>query len=181
MSRSVLQLLWIAVGAVALSATGAQAGTAAAGSSAVVAQKTIPLRPSITFVKASFLTGELTGLRIVEQVDTGTGQVVGSPMLHATLQVSNDSRDRAAHLLGGKIEYIDSAGHRIPMTDTGFLFESAAADRLDPGKSVSQAIDIPFPRTALQRDALREVSLELTYLPMAYQTDAVNIPVYLGG
>jgi hypothetical protein len=158
--------------------------TGAGGAYAVsipVAEKIIPLKPSITFVKASFLTGELDGLRVVERVRTEGGTVIGSPTLEATLTVSNDSRDHAARLLGGTIEYIDKTGKRIVITGTHFVFTKAATDRLDPGQTVSEAIAIPFPMTALQPHALREVSLELTYLPIPYATDTVHIPVYLGG
>lgn len=144
-------------------------------------EKIIPLKPRIMFVKASFLTGEIEGLRVVEQIQPGTGEVVGVPLLEATLTVSNDSRDRAAHLLGGKIEYIDGTGKMIPMTGTTFTFRTTAPDRLDPGEKVSQPIQIAFPPTALRPDGLREVSLQLTYLPMPYETDTVNVPVYVGG
>jgi hypothetical protein len=142
--------------------------------SGAVAEKAIPLKPSITFVKASFLTGELEGLRVVERVEHGTEAVAGVPMLRATLTISNDSRNQAARLLGGKIEYIDATGKPIPTADTSFVFRRTATDRLDPGQTVSQALEIPFPMTALQPHGLREVSLELTYLPIPYQTDTVT-------
>lgn len=144
-------------------------------------EKVIPLKPSITFVKASFLTGEIEALRVVERIEPGTGRLVGAPMLEATLTVSNDSRDRAARLLGGKIEYIDGTGNVIPMTGNNFAFTRPTPDRLDPGQRVSQQIEIAFPPLGLQPRGLREVSLELTYLPMPYETDTVNVPVYLGG
>jgi hypothetical protein len=159
--------------------------TLAAGNSdaasLLLGEKVIPLKPSVTFVRASFLTGEIVGLRVVEKIQPETGTVVGSPMLEATLTVSNDSRDHAARLLGGKIEYIDATGKLIPMAGTSFVFTVKTPDRLDPGQSVSQPIAIAFPLVALKPDALREVSLELTYLPIPYQTDTVNVPVYLGG
>jgi hypothetical protein len=144
-------------------------------------EKVSPLKPSITFVKASFLTGEIEGLRVVERIQPGTEELVGAPLLEATLTVSNDSRDHAARLLGGKVEYIDGTGKRIPMDGTTFVFRATAPDRLDPGQKVSQPIEIAFPPSALKPDGLREVSLELTYLPMPYETDTVNVPVYLGG
>jgi hypothetical protein len=143
-------------------------------------EKTIPLRPNITFVKASFLTGEIVGLKVVERIDPGTGLIVGSPMLEATLTVWNDSQDHAAHLLGGKIEYIAAGGTPIPTANTSFVFTMAPPDRLDPGKTVSHPIEIAFPPAGLRPDALREVRLQLVYLPIPYQTDTVNVPVYLG-
>ena len=175
------RIRWGVVAALlALVSMSAEAGGAYAAS-LPVAEKIIPLKPSITFVKASFLTGELEGLRVVERIRTEGGTVIGSPTLEATLTVSNDSRDHAARLLGGTIEYIDETGKPIAITGTHFVFTKAATDRLDPGQTVSEAIAIPFPTTALQPHALREVSLELTYLPIPYATDTVHIPVYLGG
>ncbi len=144
-------------------------------------EKIVPLKPSITFVKASFLTGEMEGLRVVERVQPGTGKVMGTPRLEATLTVANDSRDHAARLLGGKIEYIDGKGNMIPITGNDFVFTRPAPDRLDPGQTVSQQIEVAFPPLALQPQGLREVSLELTFLPIPYETDTVYVPVHLGG
>jgi hypothetical protein len=45
----------------------------------------------------------------------------------------------------------------------------------------SQVIEVPFPVSAFKANGLREVSLELIYLPIPYREDTVNIPVYLGG
>ena len=146
-----------------------------------VEEKTIPLRPSVTFVKASFLSGELQDLRVTERVEHGTGKVVGDLLLRARLTVTNDSEDHAAHLLGGRIEYIDSTGKQILVAHTTFPFIGRVANRLDPGMHTSQSIEVLFPPGALKPDALREVSLELTYLPIPYREDRVNIPVSLGG
>ncbi len=144
-------------------------------------QKTIPLKPSITFVKTSFLTGELRDLRVMERVERRTGRVVGGPVLRAKLTVTNDSENQAARLVGGNIEYIDPEGRQIPIAHTAFPFTGVPSDRLDPGMHTSQAVEVPFPASALKPNALMEVSLELIYLPMSYREDTVNIPVYLGG
>lgn len=73
-------------------------------------------------MKASFLTGEIEGLGVVERIEPGRGKVVGAPMLEARLTMSNDSRDHAARLLGGKIENVDETGKSIAMTGTSFIF-----------------------------------------------------------
>ncbi len=165
----------VAVASVSFTATGAHAA------SPPWTERIIPLKPSITFVRASFLTGEIVGLKVVEHVQPGTEILVGSPMLEATLTLSNDSRDQSARLLGGKIEYIDAAGKLIPTAGNSFVFTITTSDRLDPGQSLSQPIAIAFPPAALKLDALRDVNLELTYLPIPYHTDTVDVPVYLGG
>ena len=162
-------------------ATLSHAAGQSAASASPVDEKTIPLKPSVTFVKASFLMGELQDLRVTERVERGTGKVMGAPMLRATLTVTNDSRNQAARLIGGTIEYIDSVGKQIPVAHTTFPFIGVPTDRLDPSMHTSQVIEVPFPPAALKPNALREVSLELTYLPIPYRKDTVNIPVYLGG
>ena len=144
-------------------------------------EKTIPLKPSVTFIKASFLMGELRDLRVMERVEPGTGKMMGGPVLRATLTVTNDSENQAARLLGGKIEYIDPEGRQIRIAHTAFPFTGVPSDRLDPGMHTSQVIEVPFPPGALNPNAIGEVSLELTYLPIPYRQDTVNIPVYLGG
>lgn len=159
-------------------AWGQAAGRSGAAASPVEA-KTIPLKPNVTFVKASFLTGELQDMRVREQVERGTGKLVGAPVFRATLKVTNDSRDQAARLIGGKIEYIDPAGNVIDLPHTTFTFIGIPTDRLDPGMHTSQVIEVPFPVSAL-RNGIREVSLELTYLAVAYRQDTVNIPIYMG-
>ncbi len=143
--------------------------------------RTIPLKPQVTFVKASFLTGELQGLRVTEGVEHKTGKLVTPPVLRATLTVTNDSQHQTARLLGGKIEYLDPAGQQIAIAHTSFAFIGTPTNRLDPGMQTSQVVEVPFPPAALKPNGLREVSLQLTYLPGPYQVDTVNIPVYLGG
>ncbi len=142
--------------------------------------KTIPLKPHVTFVKASFLTGELQDMRVTERVEHGTGKMADTPVFRATLTITNDSEDQAARLLGGKIEYIDPQGMHIPAPHTIFTFIGVPSDRLDPGGRTSQVIEVPFPAAALKPNGLWQVSLELTYLPFPYREDTANIPVYLG-
>lgn len=181
MTRGNLWRLWwgAVILLLATAALGQAAGRSAA-SSTPVEEKTIPLKPSVTFVKASFLTGELQGLRVAERIERGTGKTMGPAVLRATLTVTNDSENQAARLLGGKIEYIDPQGKRIPMAHTTFPFIGVPTDRLDPGMHTSQVIEVPFPPAALKPNAIREVRLGLTYLPIPYREDTVSIPVYVG-
>lgn len=183
MIRRNMRNVWIGWGAVILLvalAVWSQGVSQSAASPVPVEEKTIPLKPDVTFVKASFLTGELQDLRVRERVERGTGKVVGTPVFRATLKVTNDSRDQAARLIGGKIEYIDPVGKVIDLPHTTFTFIGIPTDRLDPGMHTSQVIEVPFPTSVLKPNGLREVSLELIYLPIPYHEDTVNIPVYLG-
>jgi hypothetical protein len=179
--RNGRQTIWwgAAVALLALAVWG-QGTRQSAASSGPIEEKTIPLKPSVTFVKASFLTGELRNMKVTEQMERGTGKVAAAPVFRARLTVTNDSTDQAARLLGGKIEYIDPAGNVIVLPHTSFRFIGVPTDRLDPGMHTSQVIEVPFPIAALKGNGLGEVSLELTYLPIPYREDTVNIPVTLG-
>ena len=99
----------------------------------------------------------------------------------ATLTLTNDSENQAVRLLGGKIEYINAEGGQIQIAHTAFPFLGAASARLDPGKHTSQVIEVPYPPAVVKPNGIGEISLELTYLPIPYRQDTVNIPVYLGG
>lgn len=65
--------------------------------------------------------------------------------------------------------------------DTNFTFSAYQTDRLDPGMETSQAIEVPFPTAALEGKRLREIRLELTFTPMPYSEQTVDIPVSLKG
>lgn len=184
MSRHDLSNAWVWIGAgillLAIAASSQAVGRASTSAPVRVDEKTIALKPGVSFVKASFLTGELQDLRVAERVARGSGKLVGPPVFRAKLTVINDSTDQAARLIGGKIEYIGPEGKAIDLPHSSFSFIAAPTNRLDPGMRTSQVIEVPFPASALKPNGLREVSLELIYLPIPYHEDTVNIPVSLG-
>jgi hypothetical protein len=149
----------------------------------VVQDKTFAVTPATASVKAAFLTGQLQGLQVTERVEQGTGKVVDLPKLRATLKLKNDSQDRTARLVSGKIEYLDAEGKPIPLAegraDTSFKFSSYAPDRLDPGMETSQDIEVPFPAAALKAGNLHNLRVKLFYIPSAYSEESVDIPVSL--
>ncbi len=177
--------MWIlGLGAGLAAALAACGQKAEQGASAQVEDKTISLAPESVPWKAAFLSGQLQDLKVTERVEEGTGKVVESPMLHATLKLKNASTDQAARLLSGRIEYADGDGKPIPLTrdqkDTTFSIPSYQSDRLDPGKETSQDVEVPFPSAALKGKTLRDIRLELNYIPMAYKEETVQVPVSVG-
>jgi hypothetical protein len=146
-----------------------------------VEEKTVTLAPQAAAVKTSFLTGTLQEMRVTQRVEQGTGRVVDPPTLRATLALENTSEDQAARLLGGRLEYVDSEGNTIPLAeerrDTSFQFYSYQVERLDPGAKTTTDIAVPFPAAALIGEKLRDVRLELSYIPTPYREDTVTIPV----
>lgn len=172
------------IAALALGMGLAGCGQQAAQSTAPEIQhKTFALTPATVSVKASFLTGQLEDLKVTERVEQGTGKVVDPPKLRARLRLKNASADQAARLVSGRIEYTDPEGKPIPLAegrgDTNFKFHSYSNDRLDPGMETSQDIDVPFPAVALKEKKLRDIRLELAYIPTPYREESVHIPVSL--
>ena len=148
----------------------------------IVEQKSFALNPSTATVKASFLTGKLEDMKVWERVEQGTGKVVEAPKLLATLKLKNTSENQAARPINGRIEYLDTQGKPIPLAegreDTSFKFPYYQ-ERLDPGMEASTDINVPFPAAALKDKRLRDIRLELTYIPTPYKEESVSIQVSL--
>ncbi|MGH7263932.1 MAG: hypothetical protein ACREMB_03625 [Candidatus Rokuibacteriota bacterium] len=149
-----------------------------------VEEKTFALTPGTAAVKTSFLSGTLQDMKVTQLVEQGTGRVVDPPELRATLELENTSDDQAARLLGGKIEYVDAEGKLIPLAegrqDTSFQFYSYRVERLEPGMEASTDVEVPFPAAGLVGKKLRDIRLELSYIPTPYREDTVDIQVSLG-
>jgi hypothetical protein len=94
--------------------------------------------------------------------------------------------DESKRLVGGKIQFIDADG-KVMMVDQkkiepAIRFQTyGAAERLDPGQDASQGLDVEFPAAALKAKQLKEIRLELTYIPSPYKADTVNFAVSIGG
>jgi hypothetical protein len=131
-------------------------------------------------VRFSFLTGELSDVRVTERVNADTGEVTYGPVLKATLKVRNGAEDESARLVGGELTYIDVQGRPIKLADgrgdTGFTFGSYGDERLDPGANVSKDIDVPFPVAALKGETLGELRLRLRYVALPYRESTARIP-----
>jgi hypothetical protein len=182
-TRGTASIIW--VGAALLAAGLAACGQKEEQASAPqVEEKTIAVTPGTASVKASFLAGELQEMKVTERVEKGTGKVVDPPKLRATLKLKNASENRAARLISGKVEYADAEGKAIPLAegrgDTSFKFYSYGPDRLDPGMETSQSIEVPFPAAALKDKKLKDIRLELGYIPAPYKEETVHIQVSLG-
>lgn len=180
MKRPHARSLWGGALALALGLTAcAQQDQAAAPA---IEDKTFSLTPAASPVKISFLTAELKDLQVVERVDRETGKVTDPPKLRARLTVKNSSSDQAALLVSGRIDYVDVEGRPIPLVegreDTGFTFYGYQ-QRLDPGMDSSQDIEVPFPAAALKDRKLRDIGLELSYIPTPYREDRARISVSL--
>jgi len=173
---------WVAL--LVMAVVGTLTVRVSAAATPVIDKRIIPLRPGTTIVRVEFLTGEFDDLRVTEHVERATGKRVGVPVLRGTLTLKNESPDRAAHLLAGKIVYLDEDGRPIAVPleqgHTTFKFFGPTADRLDPNEQVSVSIAVPYPVSALTPERIREVGLELTYTSIPYRQTIVRFPVVVG-
>jgi hypothetical protein len=154
---------------------------------AVISDKVYTLTPSSLTVRAGIVAGEVSEMKVTEQVEEGSGRVTTAARLTGKLVLKNISSDQSVRLLGGKILYIDSRGQRIPLEElrgeptikTPSAYSSG--ERLDPGQEASQSLDAEFPAAALKAKRLKDIRVEISYLPSPYREGTLNFPVSLGG
>jgi uncharacterized membrane protein YeaQ/YmgE (transglycosylase-associated protein family) len=156
-----------------------------AATAAVIENKTYSVTPAAVKVKAGIVTGEVTGMKVTERVEQGSGRVVTAAKLTAIVTLKNSSTDQAVRLIGGKILYLDAQGQPIKLEaartePTLTLPTYGSSDRLDPGQESTQSLDVDFPAEALKANKLKEIRLELAYIPSAYREETVNFIVSIG-
>lgn len=156
-----------------------------AGTAVVIEDKVYTVTPASVNVKAGIVTGQVTEMKVTERVEKGSNRLVSPAKLTGTLKLTNSSKDQAVRLVGGKIQYIDAQGQPIKLeatrTESTIKFATYGADRLDPGQEATQSVDVDFPAEALKAKRLKEIRLELTYIPSPYKEEAVNFTVVIGG
>jgi len=150
---------------------------------AVVSDKAYLVTPNALTAKGGLLSGQLTEMRVVERVEEGSGRVDQPARLTGKLVLKNVSHDQSLRLLGGKLLYIDMQGKPIPLEDkrtepTLKVSNSyGSQERLDPGQDSSQTVEAEFPVEALKLKRLKEIRLELLYIPSAYKQETMNFGV----
>jgi hypothetical protein len=118
------------------------------------------------------------------RVEKGSDRIVTPAKLTATLKLKNTSHDQTVRLLAGKILYIDGHGQPIVLedarTEPTLKFSAYGNERLDPGQEATQSVDVEFPVEALKAQRLKEIRLELAYIPSPYREETVNFAVSIG-
>jgi hypothetical protein len=154
---------------------------------AVINDKVYTVNPSSVKVIAGIVTGELTEMRVTERVEEGSGRVANPAKLTGKLALKNISADQTVRLVGGKIVYIDLQGQPIKLeaNRTEPTIKGASSygspDRLDPGQDSTQSVDAEFPVEALKAKKLKEIRLELSYIPSPFKEEKLNFIVSIGG
>ncbi len=169
-----------AVAAVTLGCSQQQSGTGS-----VIEDKTYTVTPASVKVKAGIVTGEVTEMKVTERAEKGSGRVVSPAKLTGMLKLKNSSSNQSVRLVAGKIQYIDVQGQPIKLeerrTEATLKFATYGSDRLDPGQEATQSLDVEFPAEALKAKKLKEIRLELAYIPSPYTEETVNFTVVISG
>lgn len=172
--------MWMGAAALAWGLAACGQGSQQAAGPEIV-ETSFALTPATAPVRAAFLAGNLQDMKVTQREEKGSGRMVDPPKLSATLRLKNTSEDQAARLLSGKIEYADADGKAISLAegrgDTSFKFYSYQMDRLDPGMETTQTLEVPFPAAALKGERLKDIRLELSYIPTPYKEEIVTIQV----
>ncbi len=156
-----------------------------AATAAAVEDKTYSVTPAAMKVKAGIVTGEVTEMKVTERIEQGSGRVISPAKLTAKVVLKNSSANQTVRLIAGKIQYIDAQGQPIKLedarTEPTLKFATYGSERLDPGQEATQSLDVDFPAEALKAKRLKEIRLELAYIPSPYREETVNFTVSIGG
>ena len=178
---------WVGVTTVATAVAAMTLGCSQqpSGTAAVIEDKIYTVTPASVAVKAGIVTGEFTEMKVTERVEKGSGRLVSPAKLTGMLKLKNSSKDQTVRLITGKIQYIDAQGQPIKLEETRteptVRFATYGAERLDPGQDATQSVDVDFPAEALKAKKLKEIRLELAYIPSPYKEETVNFTVVIGG
>jgi uncharacterized membrane protein YeaQ/YmgE (transglycosylase-associated protein family) len=152
---------------------------------AAIEDKVYTVTPAATKVKAGIVTGEVTEMKVTEGVEQGSGRVVAAAKLTAKVVLKNSSANQTIRLVSGTIKYIDIQGQPIRLEETRaeptLKFAAYDSDRLDPGQEATQSLDVNFPAEALKAKKLKEIRLDLAYIPSPYREETVHFIVSVGG
>lgn len=151
--------------------------------SAVIEDKIYVVAPDRIKLKTGILLGEVTEMTVVERVEQGTGRVDSAAKLKGKLKLTNSSADQTVRLVNGRVLFIDEQNQPILVdatrTEPKIAFSGSynSPDRLDPGQNTTQDIDVSFPAAALKGKALKEIRLEIEYLPASYRKETASFNV----
>lgn len=155
---------------------------------AAINDKVYTVTPASVLVKAGIVTGEITDMKVTERVEEGSGRVATPARLTGKLALKNVSADQSVRLIAGKLVYIDARGQPIKLEGnrTAPTIKVASttygsSDRLDPGQDATQSVEAEFPVEALKAKILKEIRLELSYIPSPLKEEKLNFTVSIGG
>ena len=150
----------------------------------VIEDRTYPVTPASMTVNVGIITGEVIELKVTERAEQSSAHIVSPARLTGTLRLRNTSANRSVRLVEAKLLFIDAQGQPITLAGTQAdlivkLF-TYGREWLEPGQDVAQSLDIEFPGEALKARTLREIRVELSYVPALFREEAVSFAVSIG-
>jgi hypothetical protein len=142
--------------------------------------------PASVDVQTGIMKGQLTDMKVTERVEKDSGKVVSPAKLSGKLMLTNGSTDQTVRLIEGQIRFADARGEPIKVEEkqiqsTAVRFTGyGATERLDPGQSATQSVEVDVPADALKANAVKEIQLDLVYLPSSYRQERMRVPMSLG-
>src|SRR5690242_3073293 len=173
--------------AAALAASTVGCSPQQAVAAAVIKDKIYTVTPASVKVQAGMLSGEVTEMKVTERVEEGSGRIASPAKLTGKLVLKNTSSDQTVRLIDAKILYIDNRGNPIKLendrTEPTIKVASSygSSDRLDPGQDTTQAVDVDFPVAALKAKNLKDIRLDLSYIPSQFKEEKLSFAVSIGG
>jgi hypothetical protein len=155
---------------------------------AAVNDKVYAVTPNAMKIQAGMVNAAVTEMKVMERVEEGSGRIDMPAKLTAKLVLKNTSKDQTMRLLGGKIGYYDLKGQPIKLEDnrTEPTLKVSTSygnqpDRLDPGQESTHNLDAEFPAEALKGKKLKDIRLELSFIPSQFREETLSFPVSIGG
>ena len=112
--------MWKRIGLIAvlapIAATNLGCAPRVTGTAVVIEDKVYTVTPAAVKVKAGIVTGEVTGMKVTERIEKGSGRIETPAQLTGSLKLTNTSADQTVRLIGGKILYINASGHPIKLS-----------------------------------------------------------------
>ena len=173
--------------AAALTATTLGCSPQQSVAAAAINDKVYTVTPASVKVQAGIVTGEVTEMKVTERIEEGSGRVAYPAKLTGKLVLRNTSTDQTIRLIDAKILYIDAQGNPIKLepnrTEPSIKVASSygSSERLDPGQDTTQAVDVDFPVAALKAKKLKDIRLDLSYIPSQFKEEKLNFSVAIGG
>jgi hypothetical protein len=176
---------WVGVMMVTMVAAMSLGCSQPSGTAVSYEDKVYMVTPASVQVQAGIVTGEVTEMKVTERIEKGSNRVVAQAKLTGKLKLKNSSKDQAVRLMTGKLLYIDAQGQPIKVgegrTEPFLKLATYGAETLDPGQEATNSVDVDFPADALKAKKLKEIRLELAYIPTSYKTETINFTVAIGG
>jgi hypothetical protein len=149
--------------------------------------KIYSVTPASLTVRAGVLSGVVTDMKVTERVEEGSGRVTSPARLTGKLVLKNTSADQSVRLVDARILYIDTQGNRIKLekdrTEPTIKVAPSygSSDRLDPGQDTTQSVDVDFPVAALKAKRLKDIRIDLSYIPSQFKEEKLSFAVAIGG